>query len=497
MEQGDSGLNIVWFKRDLRVQDHEPLAAAAAQGPVLPVYIVEPEYWLQPTASLRQWKFLRQSVESLAEQLASLGQPLWVLTGNAPEILHRLIKAHSVCGLYSHMETGDGWTFARDRAVQALDVPWYEYRQHGVVRGLKARSGWASQWEALMAMPKAATPVLSGPGPGPFELPETLPTACTLDIEVQEGGSGAGHALLESFLTERGREYTRQMSSPDSAAQACSRLSPHLALGTLSLRGVVQRLRSTHAEDSTWARSYRSLDKRLHWHCHFMQKLESEPRMEFEALHRGFTDLHTDPVDGEVVERWIEGYTGWPFVDACMRCLKHTGWINFRMRAMLVSLSAYHLWQPWQVPAQRLAQRFVDYEPGIHYSQIQMQSGTTGINVNRMYNPIKQSRDQDPEGDFIRRWVPELAGYSNDWIHEPWRAPVGLQRRMGGAVMAPIADPVLAARQAKQRLTDFIRAREMRDEAQRVLTQHGSRMRQSRPKYSSGSKDTPQQTMDF
>ena len=89
---------------------------------------------------------------------------------------------------------------------------------------------------------------------------------------------------------------------------------------------------------------------------------------------------------------------------------------------MLVALSSYHLWQPWQTPAHRLAQRFVDYEPGIHYSQFQMQSGTTGINVNRMYNPIKQSRDQDPDGSFIRRWVPELAGYSKDWIHEPWRA---------------------------------------------------------------------------
>ena len=490
-------MNIVWFKRDLRVQDHAPLAAAAELGPVLPLYIVEPEYWQQPTASLRQWCFTRDSVRALAQQLAELGQPLWVLSGHAPDILQRLVQTHGVQGLYSHMETGDGWTFARDQAVKKLGLPWREFRQHGVVRGLSIRRGWAEQWETLMAEPQAATPALQGPGAGPFELPESLPTPCQLSIAVQPGGSLAGHQLLDSFLSDRGREYTRQMSSPLSAGDACSRLSPHLALGTLSLREVVQRLRATPAPDALWARSFRSLDKRLHWHCHFMQKLESEPRLEHEALHRGFVDLHAEPADLEVIERWIEGHTGWPFVDACMRCLKQTGWINFRMRAMLVSLSAYHLWQPWQIPAQRLAQRFVDYEPGIHYSQIQMQSGTTGINVNRMYNPIKQSRDQDPDGEFIRRWVPELAGFSADWIHEPWRAPAGLQRKMGGPVPPPIADPVLAARQAKQKLTAFIRQREMGDEAQRVLSQHGSRMRQTRPKYQRTSTDTPQQTLDF
>jgi len=497
-------LNLVWFKRDLRVQDHEPLAQAAARGPIIPLYILEPELWQQPDASQRQWQFVRDSLVSLARSLEQLGQPLWIIQGEATEVLASLVERHAIQQVYAHMETGNGWTYQRDltvhRRLRALGVPFYEYRQHGVIRGLELRQGWASQWEALMAEPQSQVSALSGPGPGPFELPSHWATQDMTPCEVQSGGSEPGKALLDSFLTERGREYTRQMSSPESGAQACSRLSPHLAYGTVSLRAVLQQLRATEAPDAVWARSYRSLDKRLHWHCHFIQKLESEPRMEFEALHRDFLDLHSEPADDEVIERWIEGQTGWPFVDACMRALKATGWINFRMRAMLVALSSYHLWQPWQTPAHRLAQRFVDYEPGIHYSQFQMQSGTTGINVNRMYNPIKQSRDQDPDGSFIRRWVPELAGYSNDWIHEPWRAPQALQRRMGAQVgkhyVAPIADPVQAARDAKARLTAFIHSRDLKPEAQRILKQHASQMRQTRPKYAKSGTST-QQTLDF
>ena len=100
-----------------------------------------------------------------------------------------------------------------------------------------------------------------------------------------------------------------------------------------------------------------------------------------------------------------------------MRFLQANGWINFRMRAMLISFAAYDLWLHWQRPAHHLAQLFVDFEPGIHYPQVQMQSGTTGINTLRIYNPIKQSKDQDPTGEFIRRWVPECAGFDQLRIH--------------------------------------------------------------------------------
>lgn len=174
-----------------------------------------------------------------------------------------------------------------------------------------------------------------------------------------------------------------------------------------------------------------------------MQKLESEPRIEFENMHRACNGLRDPIPDPHRLDAWRQGHTSVPFVDACMCALIHTGWINFRMRAMLMSFSAYPLWLHWRGPGLHLARVFTDYESGIHWSRVQMQSGTTGIDRLRIYNPVKQSQDQDPDGVFIRRWVPELAAVPDARIHSPWtmsRAESrtifemhGSRRRSGGA----------------------------------------------------------------
>jgi deoxyribodipyrimidine photo-lyase len=193
-------------------------------------------------------------------------------------------------------------------------------------------------------------------------------------------------------------------------------------------------------------------------------------------MHREMEALKTGPNDTERLQRWQEGQTGWPLVDASMRALNHSGWINFRMRAMLMAIASYQLWLHWRDPALHLARLFTDFEPGIHYSQTQMQSGLTGINALRIYNPVLQSRKLDPDGEFIRRWIPELAGVPSEMIHTPWlMTPAQKERYGGNTYISPVCDHEQAARVARKAVGDFHKQRVSKTETDRVLLRHGSR----------------------
>jgi deoxyribodipyrimidine photo-lyase len=493
-------VQVVWFKRDLRVFDHAALAAAARRGPVLPLYIAEPGLWAQPDAAGRHWAFIAECLRELSGDLAALGQPLVVRQGEAIPVLDGLLERLPIGALWSHEETGNGWTYARDRAVgrflRARGVPWHELPQNGVVRALVSRDRWSRTWEQRMGAPLEAAPALRplGLSLGP-QGEGAIPTAKDLGLRDdpcpgrQPGGRRAGVEALEGFLMVRGGGYHREMSSPLTAFDSCSRLSSHLAWGSLSMREAVQatRLRRDQfaalpaKERGTWGRALAAFEGRLHWHCHFIQKLESAPRIETENLQRACDGLRDPLPDPRRLAAWGGGRTGFPLVDACMRALAETGWINFRMRAMLVSFSSYQLWQHWREPGLHLARLFTDYEPGIHWSQVQMQSGTTGINTLRIYNPVKQSQEQDPAGAFIRRWVPKLAGVPGALIHQPWRMSLGEQMAAGCLIgedyPAPIVDHLGAAREARRRLGSVRRTAEARAEGGSIFVQHGSRRR--------------------
>ncbi len=481
-------VQLVWYKRDLRVHDHAPLRDAAARGPVLPLYVAEPDYWALPDTSGRQWAAVADGLRELRDDLAALGQPLVIRTGDVLEVLAALHARHGLAALWSYEETGNAWTYARDRRVaawaRAQGIPWHEIPSGGVVRRLRSRDRWASNWEARLAPaplpPPVALPPIAGLDPGPRPDDAALGIAPDPCEGRQRGGRRRGERALQTFLAGRGAGYMRGMSSPLSAETRCSRFSVALATGTLSLREVVHAVRAAReAGGPVPARDLASLEKRLHWHCHFIQKLESEPGIEFRNMHRGFDGLREGEFNREWFEAWRRGETGWPFVDACLRALRATGWINFRMRAMLVSVASYHLWLHWPEPARQLARWFTDYEPGIHYPQVQMQAGVTGINLPRMYNPVKQGRDQDPRGEFIRRWIPELAAVPDDWIHEPWHLGAAQQRaaglRIGDTYPAPVRDHEQAAREARAKLSAWKRAYVEREESRRVLEKHGSR----------------------
>jgi len=249
-----------------------------------------------------------------------------------------------------------------------------------------------------------------------------------------------------------------------------------------------------------WARALSSLESRLRWHDHFTQKLEDAPRIEHESFVPAFDALREDVHDPARQAAWAAGETGYPLVDAAMRALMATGYLNFRMRALLVSFASYDLWLDWRRFHDVLARRWIDYQPGIHYPQMQMQSGTTGINTVRVYNPTKQAREQDRKGRFVRRWVPELGDVPDAYVHAPWLMPVHVQRKAGCRIdtdyPAPIVNHAAAAKRAKDQIYRLRERPEVQARIQQVLETHGSRRRRRRSVGSGSSKGRGDRSAD-
>ncbi|MBL6879556.1 MAG: deoxyribodipyrimidine photo-lyase/cryptochrome family protein [Burkholderiales bacterium] len=484
-------MNIVWFKRDLRVSDHSPLASAVAQGRTLALYILEPLMWQEKDLDARHYEFLLESILDLKSQLKKINLTLTVKVGKPEHIFHQLHERFGIKNIYSHQETWNDWTYQRDKRVakllKDLSIPWHQAQQNGVIRRLRSRNGWARQWHQYMSAPLVEAPLGTE---AQTHKSDDLPTTEEIGLaksncdERQTGGRDQGLQLLNSFFASRGEKYSREMSSPLTAYESCSRLSSHLAFGSLSVREVYQLALikktqiNTHTEPgSPWRSSIRAFMSRLRWHCHFIQKLEDEPALEFKNIHPSTDGLREPHFDTKLFDAWKNGLTGYPFIDACMRALRATGWINFRMRAMLVSFASYHLWLHWREPSLHLARMFLDYEPGIHYSQIQMQSGTTGINAIRIYNPIKQGMDQDLEGIFIRKWVPELSSLSKVEIHTPWLANITTD-----VYPKPIIDEKIARREASSRIYSIRRSPKFKEISANIVDKHASRKKSTRTK---------------
>ncbi len=480
-------INVVWLKRDLRLYDHAAFNFAEKNGHVIALSSMDKSFWCGDDYSTRHKLFYINALFELAENLKPYSVPVYISTEDIITTLLQLKKQIGNFSLFSHQETGNWVSYNIDKRVKKwskdTNTPWIELKQNNVIRNLSDRNNWTSKWKDYMTAECYSTPkfIFNSKSKNFQKLKKPLINIqnvthkhlCKiLEINLTNLDNVSsnlpkkldivGHSLLHDFLQNRAQNYKEEMSSPLTAEYSCSRISPFLSWGLISIRTVYQELIKTRQTLSQNPKNKKlisnlfSFEKRLHWRCHFIQKLESEPEIEFRCLHNQMTNIRNEGVLSDLetfrLESWMNGRTGVDFIDACMNYLRETGWINFRMRAMLISFASHNLWIHWKQSGIFLANMFLDYEPGIHWPQIQMQSGTTGINTIRIYNPNKQLEDHDPNRIFTNRWITREK-------------------------IEPIVDVLRSSNDARSKIWNEKKNKTFNQISRKIFVKHGSRLK--------------------
>ena len=477
-------INIVWLKRDLRLHDNEAISNAVKSGKrFLLVYIFEKMLLNDPHYNERHWNFIKESLVDMNQELISHKTKVVSIQSDVIGFFNLIQNIYKIDTVFSHQETGILVTYNRDKEFKRYcrnnNIQWVENINNGVQRGLHNRETWFEDWNEYM---NANVEVFQPQQNQLINLDEVatienlshpVSLKTPQETKFQKGGRILALKYAHSFFESRHKDYMFHISKPELSRKSCSRLSPYLAWGTISVREIFQRGKALKTQKNK--RHIGAFLSRLRWQAHFIQKFEMEHTMEEASVNKGYHKLKKS-VSRKYQQAWKNGKTGLPLVDACMRCLQETGYLNFRMRALTVSFFTHILWQPWQEATTHLSQMFLDFEPGIHFPQLQMQAGETGINNLRIYNPIKNGIDHDEDAVFIKKWVPELRNLDTHFVHEPYLMTDLEQHLYNFFLGKDYPYPIVDIKETRKRASDILWSMKqnnlVKEENQRILSKH-------------------------
>ncbi|MGF1567189.1 MAG: FAD-binding domain-containing protein [Nodosilinea sp.] len=412
---------LVWFRRDLRVCDHEPLLRASRRGQVVPVFVFDRALLHHPETGPARVAFLLSALKALDADLGQLGGRLILRSGDPVQVLPDLVREAGAEGIYAYTDCERIYGRVRDAqlnqalASQGMKIRWFE--PPASLADLMPYPQYRELWYQHMGQPLAPVPqrvVVPAEIHG-----EAHPDLRQLDHQadgkpIPPASTAAARCLLQDFLAEKADRYYWQLSYP--SAEATTGLSPHIKFGVISVRDCVQTIRQApDFGDSRLRRSHQQLIARLRWGQGFTQRFRYLPQLELRSLYQVF-DQDGWEFDPDLYQAWKIGQTGFPIVDAAARCLQATGGylaLNFRTRAIYASFLSNLGGIDWRYGALHFMRHLIDGDCPIDHYQWAMQSGVTHCvdkTWTRIYNPGQVAVDRcDPEGQFIKRWVPELA----------------------------------------------------------------------------------------
>ena len=436
---------LVWFRRDLRLDDNEIIAEATKNNrQVIPFFAIDPWFYDWQDISAVRVKFLFESLENLDANLRQKGSRLYLFEGKSVDVVQKLTRSllsrEKKPKLYFNRDVQVEYGIERDRSVEDFyhrhDLEVYLGINYFVQVQGENYDSWWKDYHEFHQQPLHPTPEQINTPDLDFDLPQL--TFVELRQKYRHflttgkgnyrftGGEDKARNTLNSFLEHRYPGYHWKMSRPWMAQQgATSGLSPYLDFGNISSRTIYQRTVAVSDKLYPKSKTYFSLKTfldRLRWHDKFSQRHYFHPELAWKNRYPEFDEYYSnEPLTGEKLARftaWCEGNTGYPMVDASMRQLNKMGWMNFRMRAMCVTFLTINCGVSWHHGANYFMSRLVDGNIAINHWQWQAQAGITNpmSKTFRIYNPTKNLEDKDPYLQFIYYWIPELKGYSKPQI---------------------------------------------------------------------------------